>query len=73
MLDLVLTNKEKLVGNVNVQGSLGSSGNEMVDSKIIRAMVETRENLSSRGISSYFADLNLDNFLKFDCLCKMNF
>jgi len=37
MLDLVLTNKEGLVGNVEVKGSLGCSDHEMVEFKILRA------------------------------------
>ncbi|PKU39572.1 dtw domain-containing protein 2 [Limosa lapponica baueri] len=37
MLDLVLTNKEGLVGNVKFKGSLGCSDHEMVEFKILRA------------------------------------
>jgi len=37
MLDLVLTNKEGLVGNVKVKGSLGDSDHEMVAFNILRA------------------------------------
>ncbi|PKU41149.1 hypothetical protein llap_8554 [Limosa lapponica baueri] len=37
MLDLVLTNKEGLVGNVKLKGSLGYSDHEMVQFKILRA------------------------------------
>ncbi|GAB0193807.1 hypothetical protein GRJ2_001846000 [Grus japonensis] len=37
MLELVLTNKEGLVGNVNLKGSLGCSDHEMVEFKILRA------------------------------------
>ncbi|GAB0183586.1 hypothetical protein GRJ2_000823900 [Grus japonensis] len=37
MLDLVLTNKEGLVGNVKLKGSLGCSDHEMVEFKILRA------------------------------------
>ncbi|PKU32748.1 hypothetical protein llap_16949 [Limosa lapponica baueri] len=35
MLDLVLTNKEGLVGNVTLKGSLGYSDHEMVESEIL--------------------------------------
>jgi len=35
--DLVLTNKEGLVGDVKLKGSLGCSDHEMVDFKILRA------------------------------------
>ncbi|GAB0205000.1 hypothetical protein GRJ2_002965600 [Grus japonensis] len=38
MLDLVLTNKEGLVDNVKLKGSLGCSGHEMVEFKILRAV-----------------------------------
>ncbi|GAB0175827.1 triadin [Grus japonensis] len=37
MLDLVLTNKEGLVGDVKLKGSLGCSDHEMVEFKILRA------------------------------------
>ncbi|GAB0187279.1 cAMP-dependent protein kinase inhibitor alpha [Grus japonensis] len=36
MLDLVLTQKERLVGNVNLKGSLGCSDHDMVEFKIFR-------------------------------------
>ncbi|GAB0179267.1 hypothetical protein GRJ2_000392000 [Grus japonensis] len=36
MLDLVPTNKEGLVGNVKLKGSLGCSDHEMVQFKILR-------------------------------------
>ncbi|GAB0208807.1 mitochondrial enolase superfamily member 1 [Grus japonensis] len=38
MLDLVLTNKEGLVGNVKLKGSLGCSDHKMVEFKILRAV-----------------------------------
>ncbi|GAB0206692.1 hypothetical protein GRJ2_003134800 [Grus japonensis] len=37
MLDLVLTNKEGLVGDVKLKGSLGCRDHEMVEFKILRA------------------------------------
>ncbi|GAB0190228.1 hypothetical protein GRJ2_001488100 [Grus japonensis] len=37
MLDLVLTNKEALVGDVKLKGSLGCSDHEMVEFRILRA------------------------------------
>ncbi|GAB0203411.1 hypothetical protein GRJ2_002806700 [Grus japonensis] len=37
MLDLVLTNKEGLVGDVKLRGSLGCSDHEMVEFRILRA------------------------------------
>lgn len=36
MLELVLTNKEMVVWNVNFKGSLGCSDHEMVEFKILR-------------------------------------
>jgi len=47
MLDLVLTNKEGLVGNVKVKGSLGCSDREMVEFKILRAARKVRSKLAS--------------------------
>ena len=38
MLDLVLTNKEGLVGNVKIRDSLGCSDHEMVEFKILEAV-----------------------------------
>jgi len=38
MLDLVLTNKEGLVVNVKLKGSLACSDHEMVEFKILRAV-----------------------------------
>ncbi|GAB0186650.1 hypothetical protein GRJ2_001130300 [Grus japonensis] len=46
MLDLVLTNKEGLVGDVKLKGSLGCSDHEMVEFKILRA---ARRAHSKRG------------------------
>ncbi|GAB0187556.1 hypothetical protein GRJ2_001220900 [Grus japonensis] len=37
MLDLVLTNKEELVGDVKLKGSLGSSDHEAMEFKILKA------------------------------------
>ena len=37
VLDLVLTNREGLVGSVKLRGSLGCSDHEMVEFKILRA------------------------------------
>jgi len=47
MLDLVLTNKVGLVGNVKLKGSLGCSGHEMVDSNILRAMSTVHSKLTT--------------------------
>ncbi|GAB0185305.1 hypothetical protein GRJ2_000995800 [Grus japonensis] len=48
MLDLVLTNKEGLVGNVKLKGSLGCSDCEMVEFKI---QVEISDKWRSSGVS----------------------
>ncbi|GAB0188840.1 hypothetical protein GRJ2_001349300 [Grus japonensis] len=37
MLDLILTNKEGLVGDIKLKGSLGCSDHEMVEFRILRA------------------------------------
>ncbi|KAJ7426196.1 dtw domain-containing protein 2 [Willisornis vidua] len=48
MLDLVLTNKKGLMGNVKLKGSLGCSGHEMVEvyHKIHRTVVSVHSNLT---------------------------
>ncbi|GAB0207435.1 hypothetical protein GRJ2_003209100 [Grus japonensis] len=45
MLDLVLTNKEGLVGDVKLKGSLGCSDHEMVEFRILRAARRARSKL----------------------------
>jgi len=47
MLDLVLTNKEGLVGNVKLKGSFGCSDHEMVKFKIPRAARRVRSKLAT--------------------------
>ncbi|GAB0204729.1 hypothetical protein GRJ2_002938500 [Grus japonensis] len=47
MLDLVLTNKEGLVGNVKLKGSLGCRDHEMVEFKILRAVRRVRSKLTT--------------------------
>jgi len=47
MLDLVLTNKEGLVGNVKVKGSLGCSDHELMAFKILRAARCVRSKLAT--------------------------
>ncbi|GAB0208302.1 hypothetical protein GRJ2_003295900 [Grus japonensis] len=47
MLDLVLTNKKGLVGNVKLKGSLGCSDHEMVEFKILRAARRARSKLAT--------------------------
>ena len=47
MLDLVLTNKEGLVGNVKLKGSLGCSGHEIVEFKIPRAARRVHSKLTT--------------------------
>ena len=47
MLDLVLTNKEGLVGDVKLKGSLGCSDCEMVEFKILRAVRRAHSKLTA--------------------------
>ncbi|GAB0205366.1 hypothetical protein GRJ2_003002200 [Grus japonensis] len=47
MLDLVLTNKEGLVGDVKLKGSLGCSDQEMVEFKILRAVRRAHSKLTT--------------------------
>ncbi|GAB0189057.1 hypothetical protein GRJ2_001371000 [Grus japonensis] len=47
LLDLVLTNKEGLLGNVKLKGSLGSSDHEMVEFKILRAARRVHSKLTT--------------------------
>ena len=47
MLDLVFTNKEGLVRNVKLKGSLGRSDHEMVEFKILRAMRKAHSKLAT--------------------------
>jgi len=47
LLDLVLTNKEGLLGNVKVKGSLGCSDHEMAEFKILRAVRRVRSKLTT--------------------------
>ncbi|GAB0183006.1 hypothetical protein GRJ2_000765900 [Grus japonensis] len=61
MLDLVLTNKEGLVGNVKLKGSLGCNGHEMVEFKILRATRRAHSKLTTlafrRADFGLFTDL----------------
>ncbi|GAB0207924.1 hypothetical protein GRJ2_003258100 [Grus japonensis] len=47
MLDLVLTNKEGLVGDVKLKGSLGCSDQEMVEFRILRAARRAHSKLTT--------------------------
>ncbi|GAB0181465.1 triadin [Grus japonensis] len=47
MLDLVLTSKEGLVGNVKLKGSLGCSDHETVEFKILRAARRVHSKLTT--------------------------
>ncbi|GAB0204924.1 hypothetical protein GRJ2_002958000 [Grus japonensis] len=61
MLDLVLTSKEGLVGDVKLKGSLGCSDHEMVEFKILRAARRAHSKLTTldfrRADFSLFRDL----------------
>ncbi|GAB0193299.1 hypothetical protein GRJ2_001795200 [Grus japonensis] len=47
MLDLVLTNKEGLVGDMKLKSSIGCSNNEMVEFKILRAARRAHSKLTT--------------------------
>ncbi|PKU28468.1 glycerol kinase [Limosa lapponica baueri] len=47
MLDLILPNKEGLVGNVKLKGRLGCSDHEMLEFKILRASRRVRSKLTT--------------------------
>ncbi|GAB0203559.1 hypothetical protein GRJ2_002821500 [Grus japonensis] len=47
MLDLVLTNKEGLVGDIKLKGSLGCSDHEMVEFRILRAVRRAHSKLTT--------------------------
>ncbi|GAB0183226.1 hypothetical protein GRJ2_000787900 [Grus japonensis] len=61
MLDLILTNKEGLVGDVKLKGSLGCSDHETVEFRILRAARRARSKLTtldfSRADFGLFRDL----------------
>ncbi|GAB0180745.1 hypothetical protein GRJ2_000539800 [Grus japonensis] len=61
MLDLVLTDKKRLVGNVKLKGSLGCSDHEMVEFKILRAARRVHSKLTTldfrRADFGFFRDL----------------
>ncbi|GAB0177064.1 voltage-dependent L-type calcium channel subunit alpha-1C [Grus japonensis] len=61
MLDLILTNKKGLVGDVKLKGSLGCSDHEMVEFKILRAARRAHSELTTldfrRADSGLFRDL----------------
>ncbi|GAB0189139.1 hypothetical protein GRJ2_001379200 [Grus japonensis] len=47
MLDIVLTSKEGLVGDVNLKGSLGCSDHEMVEFEILRTASRVHNKLTA--------------------------
>jgi len=47
MLDLVLTNREGLVENMKLKGSLGFSDHEVVEFEILRAMRRARSEFTT--------------------------
>ncbi|GAB0179062.1 hypothetical protein GRJ2_000371500 [Grus japonensis] len=61
MLDLILTNKEGLVGDVKLKGSLGCSDHKMVEFRILRAVRRAHSKLTAldfrRADSGLFRDL----------------
>lgn len=61
MLDLVLTNKEGLLGNVKLKGSLACSDHKMVKFRILRTERRVHSKLATldfrRADSEFFRDL----------------
>ncbi|GAB0202608.1 hypothetical protein GRJ2_002726400 [Grus japonensis] len=61
MLDLILTNKEGLIGDVKLKGSLGCSDHKMVEIKILREARRAHSKLTTldfrRADSGLFRDL----------------
>ena len=61
MLELVLTSRERLVGNVKLKGSLGCSGHEILEFKILRALSRAHSKLTTldfrRAVLGLFRDL----------------
>ena len=55
MLNLVLTNKEGLVGKVNLKGSLGCSDREMVEFKILGAVRRVHSKLTTLHFRMWFS------------------
>ena len=51
MLHFVLTDKEGLVGNVKLKGSLGYSDHEMVEFRILRAARRKQSKLTTPDFS----------------------
>ncbi|RMC14982.1 hypothetical protein DUI87_07161 [Hirundo rustica rustica] len=51
MLDLVLTNKQELVGHVKLKGSLGCIDNRMTEFKILRATTRMPNKLTTLDFS----------------------
>ncbi|GAB0202830.1 hypothetical protein GRJ2_002748600 [Grus japonensis] len=51
MLDLILTNKEGLVGDIKLKGSLGCSDHEMVEFRILRAARRVCSKLTTLAFS----------------------
>ncbi|PKU38428.1 serine threonine-protein phosphatase 2b catalytic subunit alpha isoform [Limosa lapponica baueri] len=62
MLDLVLTNKEEMVENMKLKGSLDCSDHEMVEFKILRAARRAHSKLATldfrRADFGLFRDLH---------------
>ncbi|GAB0206732.1 hypothetical protein GRJ2_003138800 [Grus japonensis] len=60
MLDLVLTNKEELVGDVELKSSLGCSDHEMVEFKMLRAVSRAHSKLTTLEFKKADFDLFRD-------------
>ncbi|PKU43988.1 glycerol kinase [Limosa lapponica baueri] len=58
MLDHFLTNKEGLVGNVNLKGSFGCSGHERVEFMILKAVRRVHNKLTNMNFRGAYCGLS---------------
>lgn len=62
MVDLVLTNKEGLLGNVKIKSSLGCSDHKMVEFNILRSARWAQSKLATLAFWRAEFDLSSDQF-----------
>lgn len=70
MLDLVLTNKEGLVGNVKIKGSLGCDDHEKVEFNITMVARRARSKLTTLDFEKAFFVLFMDLLAPWDKALK---
>lgn len=71
MLDLILTNKEKLVGNVRLKGVLGFSDHEVVWFKVLRARIRAQSITPHFRITDFGPFKDLLNIVPCEFLDKL--